>query len=481
MNDLYDFLIVGAGLIGCALARELARYEMRVGVIEQLFDVGDGVSKGNSSILHTGFDAKPGTLEARLVGEGHRLWNEQAAELGVPIERVGAVMLALDEEQLGSLDAYLTNAQRNGVSDVQPISREEVLARVPAANAEVRGGLWVPRESITCTFTATVALAEHAAVNGVRFHLGERVSGITREDDVYCVSTSAARHYTRWVVNSAGLWSDEIAAMSGARSFDITPRKGEFLVLDKAARRHVPHILLPVPSRISKGILVAPTINGNVLLGPTADNIQDKDDFRVTEQGLARARNGALRLAPILEDETVVAVYAGLRPAGSTGEYILEVDAERKQMVTAGIRSTGLSAALAIAQEVRTRLESIGALPAKKEVFRARPPRAWMPGAARPCLDPLRLQTNSDFGKIVCLCETVSQAEVVEAIHSPIPVTTLDGIKKRTWATAGRCQGFYCTAAILDVVARELGRPMHTLTKRGPGSEIVAATGNGNG
>lgn len=480
MNDLYDFLIVGAGLVGCALARELARYPLRVGVVEQLYDVGDGVSKGNSSILHTGFDAKPGTLEARLVGEGHRLWNEQAAELGVPIERAGAVMLALDEEQLGSLDTYLTNAKRNGVSDVQPLSREEVLARVPAANTEVRGGLWVPRESITCTFTATVALAEHAAVNGVKFHLGERVTGITRDNEIYCVTTPAAKYHTRWVINSAGLWGDAVAEMSGSKSFDITPRKGEFLILDKTARRHVPHILLPVPSRISKGILVAPTIYGNVLLGPTADDIQDKNDFRVTEQGLARAHSGALRLAPILEDEPVVAVYAGLRPAGSTGEYIIEVDVKRKQVVTAGIRSTGLSAALSIAQEVRSRLESSGALPAKKDALVPRPRRAWMPGAPRPCLDPRSTQRDPAFGKILCLCETVSEAEVVGAIHSPIPVTTLDGIKKRTWATAGRCQGFYCTAAILDVMARELKQPMHTLTKRGPGSEIVAGQGSGD-
>ena len=197
-----------------------------------------------------------------------------------------------------------------------------------------------------------MALAEQAAVNGVQFFLGERVTNIERVDGTYCVTTTRGQHYTRWLANSAGLWGDTIAEMMGSNGFTITPRKGEFLILDKSARQHVPHILLPVPTRISKGILAAPTMNGNVLLGPTADDIQDKTDFSVTTQGLARARNGALQLAPALATEPIVATYAGLRPAASTGEYVIEVDGKRNQIVTAGIRSTGLSASLAIAREV---------------------------------------------------------------------------------------------------------------------------------
>lgn len=475
MGEPYDFLIVGAGIVGCALARELGRYPLRVGVIEQYTDVGEGVTKGNSSILHTGFDAKPGTLEARLVAQGHRLWNDQAADLGVPIAAVGAVMLALDDEQLARLDSYLANAHKNGVGDVERLSRDQVLARVPLANPAVMGGLWIPRESITCTFTATTALAEHAAVNGVEFILGERVTALARQDDLYCVTTAAGQYYTRWLANSAGLWGDEIAGMMGGRSFTITPRKGEFLVLDKTARAHVPHILLPVPTPVSKGILMAPTIYGNVLLGPTADDIEDKHDLGVTNEGLARARTGALKLAPALEREPVVATYAGLRPAASTGEYVIEVDGQTRQVVTAGIRSTGLSAALAIAGEVAQRLNNLGALPAARENLKPRPPRTWMPGCARPCLDPMRLEQTASFGRIVCLCETVSEAEVTQALHGPLPAKTLDGVKRRTWATAGRCQGFYCTATILELMSRELELPLNELTKRGPGSEIVGA------
>lgn len=475
MNEPFDVLIIGAGLVGCALARELARYELRVGVLEQNFDVGDGVSKGNSSILHTGFDAKPGTLEARLVSEGHRLWNEQADELGVPIERVGAVMLALNAEQLDSLDTYFANAHKNGVTDVERLDRAQVLERVPSANPSVLGGLWVPRESITCTFTACVALAEHAAVNGAQFFLGERVTHIERADGIYRVTTTQGQHFARWLANSAGLWGDTIAEMMGRDGFTITPRKGEFLILDKSARAHVPHILLPVPTRISKGILAAPTLNGNVLLGPTADDIQDKTDTGVTTEGLTRAYRGALQLAPVLENEPIVATYAGLRPAASTGEYVVEVDGKTNQIVTAGIRSTGLSAALAIACEVARRAAALGMLPAPKARIVPRPSRAWATGQPRPCYNASRLQENPEFGQILCLCETVSRAEVAQAIHAPIPATTLDGIKKRTWATAGRCQGFYCTAAVMQVMSDELGRPLTALTKRGAGSEILPA------
>jgi glycerol-3-phosphate dehydrogenase len=236
----------------------------------------------------------------------------------------------------------------------------------------------------------------------------------------------------------------------------------------------VPHILLPVPTKISKGILAAPTMNGNVLLGPTADDIQDKTDLGVTADGLARARNGAMRLAPALEHETIIATYAGLRPAASTGEYIIDVDEKSNQVVTAGIRSTGLSACLAIACHVSSRLASVGALPVPKKALVPRPRRAWTTGRTRPCWNTSRLHENPEFGRILCLCETVSRAEVLQAIHAPVPATTLDAIKKRTWAMAGRCQGFYCTAAIMQVLAEELQRPLRELTKRGPGSEVIA-------
>jgi glycerol-3-phosphate dehydrogenase len=470
----YDYLVVGGGVIGCAIARELVRSPVRVGVVEQAWDVAEGASKANSSILHTGFDAKPGTREARLVAEGWRLWQQEAPELGVPILRTGAVMLALDGEQARELERWRHNALLNGVTDVELLTREQVLALAPAANPAVVRGLLVPRESVTCTFAATIALAEQAAVNGAIFYLGHRVTGIDRSlGGRYRVLTDRGAITARWLVDAAGLWADEIARWAGVERLVVTPRKGEFLVLDKSARAKVPLIHLPVPTPISKGILVAPTANGNVLLGPTADDTSDKRDLSVTAGGLQRAREGALRLAPSLADEPVIATYAGLRPASAAGDYVLEIDPHDRLVLAAGIRSTGLSSALAVAREVvRGLLEAGEPLASSESPLRPRPRRSWAPGLPRPCTRPELVSADPSYGRVVCLCELVSEGEIREALRAPIPATTLDAVKKRTWATAGRCQGFYCTAAVLQLMSRELRVPLTALTKAGPGSPV---------
>jgi L-2-hydroxyglutarate oxidase LhgO len=279
----YDFIIVGAGVIGCAIARELARSRCRTLVLEAALDVGEGASKANSSILHTGFDTKPGTLESRLVTEGWQLWQEEADELHLPLQQVGALMLALDDRELLQLEHWWTTAHRNGVTDVERLSPEAVRERYPLAPSCVRGGLLIPRESITCTMTAVIALAEQAAINGVEFVLGARVLGFEPTNGAQrTVLTTRGAFTARWVIDAAGLWADEVAAWAGVNDFHLTPRKGEFLILDKTARTKVPCILLPVPSEVSKGILVTPTVYGNVLLGPTADDISDKHDRTVS-------------------------------------------------------------------------------------------------------------------------------------------------------------------------------------------------------
>lgn len=470
----YDYLVVGAGIIGCAIARELARSPVRIGVVEQAWDVGEGASKANSSILHTGFDAKPGTREARLVVEGWWLWQQEAPDLGVPILQTGAVMLALDAEQARELEHWRHNALANGVTDVELLSREQVLALAPAANPAVVRGLLVPRESVTCTFTATIALAEQAAVNGATFLFGCRVTGIDRDPSGrYRVLTDRGPITTRWLVNAAGLWADEVAHWAGVEGLVLTPRKGEFLVLDKSARAKAPLIHLPVPTPVSKGILVVPTANGNVLLGPTADDTDDKGDLSVTASGLQRARSGALRLAPALADEPVIATYAGLRPASPVGDYVLEIDPQARLVLAAGIRSTGLSSALAVAREVVRGLSEAGEpLGSSESPLRPRPRRSWAPGLPRPCTQPELVSADPSYGRVLCLCELVSEGEIREALRAPIPATTLDAVKKRTWATAGRCQGFYCTAAVLQLMSRELRVPLTGLTKSGAGSPL---------
>ncbi len=476
----YDVIVIGAGVVGCAVARELSRYYLRVAVLDREYDVGEGTSKANSAILHSGFDAPVGSVEAALVTEGRRLWSEAALDLHLPIERVGAMVVALDPGEMQTLSLLLDKGRQNGVTNLRIVSRDEALHAEPHLNPAVQGGLLVPDESITDPFAAVIALAEHAAVNGVAFHLGCHIENITRTPSGYEVTAGRVTFATRWLINAAGLHSDDLATQTGRPGIIVRPRKGEFLVFDKPARALLSHILLPVPSKISKGILVAPTVFGGVLAGPTADDQDDKLDHTVTCEGLDRVRVGLRKLLPSLEGETAIATYAGLRAVGSTGDYLIDVDGGAGLVTISGIRSTGLTSALAIANRAVSHMTEAG-LDARlrAEYQPERPKPAWIAGEPKPCLDPAIVARDGSFGRVVCLCERTSEGEVLGAMRSPVPATTMDAVKRRTWATAGRCQGYFCTAALLEVMARELSVPAWKVTKRGPGSEIISSLVNG--
>jgi glycerol-3-phosphate dehydrogenase len=474
-EDDSDVLVIGAGIVGCAIARELAKYQLRIVVVEKEADVGEGTSKANSALLHTGFDARPGTLEARLVARGRKMWDCLSGELHIGSEAVGALLVAFTEAERHQLDQLLDNAHANGVTDVRLLTAEEVYQHQPGIGKGVQGGLLIPREGVIDPFGAVIGIAESAILNRVRFLLGEPVVDVQESRSTYLVSTPAHAIRTRWVINAAGLWSDHVARLFGQTDVSVTPRKGEFVVFDKSARSLVGHILLPVPSRVSKGILVAPTVFGNVIAGPTAVDVGDKADLGVTPQGVDLVLRNGLRLLPMLRFHPVVATYAGLRAVGDRGDYRIECDTWKHYVLVSGIRSTGLTAAPAIAEEIvsildRGRLELIP----NKEFTAGRPTPPWVPGGRRPCWDPARVQQDGRFGHIVCMCESVSEGEIMDALHRPLPATTVDGVKRRTWATAGRCQGYYCGAAILEVMARAMGRPISTITKRGEGSALTA-------
>lgn len=472
---VHDVVIVGAGVVGCAVAAALSRYDLRVAVVEREYDVGEGTSKANSAILHTGFDAPVGSVEAALVVEGHRLWDEIGPELHVPIQRIGAMLVALDDAEVQTLEALRETGRRNGVLDLALLSRDKVLAAEPYITPAVRAALVVPQESITDPFAAVIALAEHAAQNGVGFHFGCTVERIARGASAFDVVTTGGTYRARWVVNAAGLHSDEVARLAGRAGVAVRPRKGEFLIFDKAARRLVSHIVLPVPTKISKGILVTPTVFGNVLAGPTATDQQDKHDKTVTDDGLQRVRQGMRKLVPALEQEVVIATYAGLRAVGSTGDYLLDVDGDARLVTISGVRSTGLTSAPAIARRVVGGMAGAGLQLRERAGFHpGRPHPAWIAGEPRPCADPARVARDPAFGRVVCLCESTSEAEVVAALRAQVPAATLDAVKKRTWATAGRCQGYFCTAALLEIMARELGVAPWAVRRGGPGSEVVA-------
>ncbi len=444
-----DVVIVGAGVVGTAIARTLARYRLDCVLAEAANDVGTGTSKANTAILHTGFDAKPGSLEGRLLSRGSALLREYAAATGIPVERTGALLVAWTPEQEAALPALAENARLNGYLAVRRIGAGELYAREPALGPGALAALEIPDESIICPWTTPLAFATEAAGAGVRLLLGTSVTGVSARDGCYELATMRGVVRGRWVVNAAGLGSDVIDRMFGGDGFTIRPRRGELIVFDKLARTLLRSILLPVPTARSKGVLVAPTVYGNVLLGPTAEDVTDRGDTGTTGAGLEVLLAAGRRILPGLGDEEVTATYAGLRAATEHPDYQIRVDGARRYACAAGIRSTGLSASLGIAEHVVGLLGEAG-LPLRPTGADARLPRMAYIGEAgrRPYQDAERIAADPAYGQIVCHCERVSLGEVRDALAGPVPPADLGGLRRRTRAMNGRCQGFYCAATV---------------------------------
>jgi glycerol-3-phosphate dehydrogenase len=450
-----DVAIVGAGVVGTAIARTLAGYALDCVLVDAAGDVGTGTSKANTAILHTGFDAKPGSLESRLLTRGSALLREYAAAAGIPVERTGALLVAWTPEQVAALPGIAENARRNGYTAVRPCAAAELYAREPGLGPGVLGGLEIPDESIICPWTTPLAFATEAAGAGVRLVLGASVTGVVAAGDEYELSTSRGAVRARWVVNAAGLGSDIVDRMFGGDGFTIRPRRGELIVFDKLARTLLRCILLSVPTARTKGVLVAPTVYGNVLLGPTAQDVADRSDTATTAEGLGSLTAAGRRILPGLAGEEVTATYAGLRAATEHSDYVISVDGRRRYACVAGIRSTGLSASLGIAEHVVGLLGEAG-LP-----LRARPdglPRLpSMPyigeAGRRPYQDAERIAADPAYGQIVCHCERVTRGEIRDALASPVPPADLGGLRRRTRAMNGRCQGFFCAATVSRLFA----------------------------
>lgn len=444
----YDVTVVGAGVVGAAIARELARYRLRTALLDASDDIGNGTSKANTAILHTGFDAVPGSLEARLVREGQHRLRAYAAETGIPVERVGALLVAWDEEQLAALPALLAKAERNDYRAARLLDAEELRAREPHLGPGALGALEIPDESIICPWTTPLAYAIQAVRAGVHLHLNCRVRHIDSDDEVHTLTTTRGPLRTRHLINAAGLHADELDRELGHDDFTVTPRRGQLIVFDKLARDLVDHILLPVPTAAGKGVLVAPTVFGNVLLGPTAEDLDDKTATGSTAGAIALLREKGRRILPALLDEEVTAVYAGLRAATGQEDYRIKSRPERRHITVGGIRSTGLTASMAIAAHVVDLLGDSGLdLGTPSEL-----PPVTMPNLGeafpRPYQDAERVAADPAYGTLVCHCERVSAGEIRDALAGPVPPRSPDGLRRRTRAGNGRCQGFYCGAAV---------------------------------
>mgnify|MGYP006281355499 CR=1 FL=1 len=447
--DDVDVLVVGGGVVGCAVLRELSGCDVRVAMIEARGDVGDATSKANTAILHTGFDAVPGSQESTLVARGYALLSEYAVRTGIPVEPTGALLVAWDEEQLGVLPSLLAKAQKNGYLDCSLVDAAAVYARVPHLGPGALGGLAVPGESIICPWTTPLAYATEAVARGARIHLSAAVQAVDVGPESTVVRTTRGDVRTRWLVNAAGLGGDAVDRMLGHDRFDVVPRRGELLVFDKLARRLVDVIVLPVPTSKGKGVLVSPTVFGNVMLGPTSENLTDRSDTSTSEDGFAFLLEKGGRLMPDLLREDVTAAYAGLRASTQFDDYVLDTDPAQRYVLLGGIRSTGLTASMALGEWTAQRLRDAG-LPLPPRGDLPDPPRMPNIGEAfpRPYQQADRIEGDPEYGRIVCFCERVSRGEVRDALRSALPPCDADGLRRRTRAMMGRCQGFYCGAEI---------------------------------
>jgi len=506
---MYDVVIIGAGITGSFLAHELSRYQLQTLVIEKNSDVANGATMANSAIIHSGHDPKPGTLKAKLNVRGNELYEGICRELGVQFKRTSALVVATSEEEKCTLDQLYQQSLDRKVP-VEYLTREEAIQKEPNLSDQVQYALELPSTGIIYPWEVAIALMEESVMNGVELRLGERVTAIRRikehemlkkvEDNrqesesyqqktenchrtQYEIQTDKGRYCTRFVINAAGVYADEIYQMiareQNREKFHISPRKGEYFVLDKLKEPLVSHVIYPVPSEAGKGVLVVPTTHGNLLLGPDSDVIQDKEGNYNTSDALNYVKKEISKTVKNVPMDKIIRTFAGLRPTGDTGDFVIEEAEDAPQFINvACIESPGLASAPAIAEYVMEQILRGKISFIEKKSYEKR----------KPILDPKKItieerqklvKENPKYGKIVCRCEQVTEGEILDAIHRPVGATTVKGVKKRVRPGMGRCQGGFCEPLVVDILARELGNSPLEVRLDGADSVMLTDTTKG--
>lgn len=466
-----DVAIIGGGIIGTATARELSKYQLKVVVIEKEAEVGWGTTKANSGIVHAGFHEEPGTLKAKYCFPGNQMFPQLCDELDVCFEQNGILMVARNEEEWETVQKYYERGKERGVP-LELLSGEEARALEPELSGDIVGALYAPEGGSVMPFELAAALMENAIYNGVELLTNSPVIGARVEDGKKILETPFNIVEAGVVINAAGLFTDEIARMFGDDYFTIKPRKGEEYLFDLDTKNMVKRTIFPVPSKVSKGILVIPTAEGNLMMGPTGDDVEEKEDLTTTRDGFERILDGARSLVPGINPRKIIAQFAGVRAASDRGDFIVEHSPNVPGLIhLAGMESPGLTAAPAIAVDAVRLVEEAGLKLVPKEDFQPRRENiVRFRSLSREEQDRL-IKENPAYGRIICRCEQVTEGEIVDAIHRG--ARTLDGIKFRARAGAGRCQGGFCQPIVMAIIARELNIPLEQVTKRGPGSEQV--------
>ena len=470
---MYDVVIIGAGVSGAAVAREVSRYTANVLVLERCEDVCCGTSKANSAIVHAGYDAPTGSLMARLNVRGSQVMEDLSRELDFPYRRNGSMVLCMAEEDRPRLQALLDRGVANGVEGLRIIEREEILRREPNVSPDVVAALDVPTGAIVCPFGLNIAMAENAAVNGVTFQFNTAVTGFTAGEEGWTVHTDRGDVSARCVVNAAGVHADQLHNLVSARKIHITPRRGDYYLLDKAAGEVVHATLFQLPGKFGKGVLVSPTVHGNTIVGPTAIDIEERDNTATTREGLDQVAQKAAVSVPSIPLRQAITSFAGLRAHEDGGEFLIgEVEDAPGFFDCAGIESPGLSSSPAIGEMVAGLIrEKLGLsprpdfVPTRKGIVNPQ----TLSFAERQAL----VKENPAYGRVICRCETVTEGEIVDAITRPLGARSLDGVKRRTRAGMGRCQGGFCGPRVMELIAREAGMDLSEITKCGGKSRMV--------
>ena len=465
----YDVAIIGAGISGAMIARELSKKKLSICILEAESDVAMGATKANSAIVHAGYDAATGTLKAKLNVEGSKMFEQVCKELGAKYKRIGALVVGFSEDDKKTLQTLLQRGIANGVEGLEIIDdRKKLEVLEPNIGEDVCCALYAPTSAITCPYELCIAAVGNAMDNGTDLKLNYRVNKIEKKDAGYLINDELEAEY---VINCAGVFSDEIAKMVGDDSFSITPRRGEYVLLDREAGNTAKHTIFRCPSNMGKGVLVSPTVDGNLLLGPTAENIEDKNDKTTTLDGQGFVKKSACEQISNINLRKSITSFTGIRSVGSTGDFIINSPAEHFINV-AGIESPGLSSAPAIAKYVVEMLGKMTVLEPNPEFDPIRKPAHYFANMSMEEKNE-HIKNHPEFGHIICRCETVSEGEILEALRTNPKPTDLDGIKRRTRAQMGRCQGGFCSPYIVSIIAKELGVDETEVTKLGGKSNVL--------
>ena len=470
---MYDVIIIGAGVTGCAVARYLSRYQGSALVLERAEDVCCGTSKANSAIIHAGFDAAHGSLMAKMNVQGSRMVPGLAKELDFPFRRNGSLVVCMSEEDMPRLQALYENGVKNGVEGLEIVDARRLHELEPNVSKNAVAALWAPTGGIVCPFNMTIALAENANANGVDFRFNTKVTGFTRGEEGWTVHTEQGDFRTRYVVNAAGVYADVLHNMVSARKLHITPRRGDYCLLDRQVGGFVSHTVFQLPGKLGKGVLVSPTVHGNIIVGPTAIDIEDRDGTNTTAAGLEELISKAGISVDNLPIRQTITSFAGLRAHEDHHEFVIGEAEDAPGFVDcAGIESPGLTSAPAIGLTVAELLREKLGLREKEDFIATRKGLLDPKSLTKEAYQAL-IRENPAYGQIICRCEQVTEGEIIEAIRRPLGARSLDGVKRRTRAGMGRCQAGFCSPRVMEILARELGVSQAEITKCGGASRLI--------